>query len=37
LPGGTDTGDLEDKDTVVVEVVVDVAEEGVVAADTDVL
>jgi hypothetical protein len=37
LPGRTDTGDLEDEDTIVLEVVVDVAEEGVVTTDTDVL
>lgn len=30
-------GDLEDKDAVVVEEVIDLAKEGLVAADTDVL
>lgn len=37
LPGGTDTSDLENKDAVVVEEVIDLAEEGTIAADTDVL
>lgn len=37
LPGGAETGDLEDEDTVVVEEVIHLAEEGAVAADADVL
>ena len=37
LPGGTDASDLENKDTVVVQEVVDLPEEGAIAADTDVL
>ncbi len=37
LPGGTETGDLEDEDAVVVEEVVDLTEVRAVAADADVL
>lgn len=37
LPAGTDTGDLEDEDTVIGKQVVDILEESRVAADTDVL
>lgn len=37
LPVGTKTGDLEDEDTVIVEEVVDLPEERLVATDTDVL
>jgi hypothetical protein len=37
LPRGTDTGDLENEDAVVVEEVVNLAKEGTIAADTDVL
>jgi hypothetical protein len=37
LPGGTNTSDLENEDAVIVEKVVDLAKEGAVAADTNVL
>lgn len=37
LPWGTDAGDLEDKNAIVIEEIIDLAEELGVAADTDVL
>lgn len=37
LPGGADTGDLEDEGAIVVEEVVDLAEERTVAADAHML
>lgn len=37
LPTGSDTGDLEDHDSVIGEYLVDFPQEGAVSSDTDVL